>query len=192
MKKSVKKLLGSKPSSSAAKKKVRKPRLGDVANVPGKRQSVFEQGTDSSGKSAEYFRIIDTLGTMLRKGTINVPMFDAATLFGSDFHAAGLLGVRSIDYASVGGEATGSSTTEKAAIASHRVHKALKSVGGIGSIGGSFLWHVVGEGLQLNEWAGNTPWNNRMLTKDEARGVAISALQSLAAHYGYQPRSQKL
>ena len=40
----------------------------------------------------------------------------------------------------------------------------------------------------MNEWAVNTPWNGRNLTKDEARGIAIGALQMLAAYYGYQPR----
>ncbi len=179
-------IAGTTPTASS--RPARKPRIGDMAVMPGGRKAVFTQGEDSNGRRAEHFRIVDTLGTMLRKGTINIPMYDAATLFGADFHTAGLLGVRSINYASVGGEATGASTTEKAALARHRVHKALDAVGGIGSLGGGFLWHVAGMGMQMNEWAVNTPWNGRNLTKDEARGIAIGALQMLAAHYGYQPR----
>ena len=188
MKRRNKKISVRAHSSSSAKKPVRKPRLGDMTAMPGKRQAIFVRGMDASGKSSEHFRIVDTLGTMLRKGTITVAMHDAAILFGSDFHSAGLLGMQSIDYASAGGGTAGASSTERAALASCRVHKALGAVGGIASLGGAFLWRMVGEGMQMREWAATTHWNNRSLSKDEARGIAIGALQMLATHYGYQSR----
>ncbi|MEG1565100.1 MAG: hypothetical protein RR365_15485 [Bacteroides sp.] len=131
----------------------RKLKVGDMTAMPGGRKAIFVREEDASGQLSEHFRIVDTLGTMLRRGTITTPMFDAGTRFAEDFHSAGLEGIRAIDYGSAGGgSASTDSMTERVAMAQHRVGKALDAVGGIESLGGSLLWHVVGQGMSLREW----------------------------------------
>lgn len=165
----------------------RRPKLGDMTAMPGGRKAIFVREEDASGQPSEHFRIVDTLGTMLRRGTITSPMYDAGTRFAEDFYSAGLEGTRAIDYGSAGGgSASTDSMTERVAMAQHRVGKALDAVGGIESLGGSLLWHVVGQGMSLREWIRCSLWNRRRLDIREVRGVMIVAMQVLAAHYGYQ------
>lgn len=165
----------------------RKPKPGDMTVMPGGRKAIFVRGEDASGQPSEHFRIVDTLGTMLRRGTITSPMYDAGTRFAEDFHSAGLEGTRAIDYGSAGGgSASTDSMTERVAMAQHRVGKALDAVGGIESLGGALLWHVVGQGMSLREWASKTVWNRRIFKREEARGVIFVILQALSMHYGYE------
>ena len=67
-----------------------------------------------------------------------------------------------------------------------RVHDALDALGGMSSPGGSCVWHVVGLGYSLRQWATQRGWGGKLMYASQAPGVLISALGMLAVHYGYE------
>ena len=70
--------------------------------------------------------------------------------------------------------------TESQLDARRRVHKALQTLGGIGSPGGSCLWHVLGCGCSIREWAIRRGWSERPVRQEHAAGILIAALGVLA------------
>ena len=65
------------------------------------------------------------------------------------------------------------------------MHRALEAAGGIGSPGGSCLWHVLGCGCSIREWAVRQSWNGRPVRQELAQGILIAALGILASLLGY-------
>ena len=63
------------------------------------------------------------------------------------------------------------------------VWRAVLAVGGPASPGGSCLWHVVGWGRSLKEWALEQGWSGRRVSQEAASGILIAALGALEAHY---------
>ena len=156
----------------------RKPRHGDIREIPGGRVAAFEEEAGQAG----HYRVVDTIGLMLRNGTIDMAMHDAARAFAQDFAAARLMGHKAVNPNPSGG--FGCSMTERAAMALRRVHRAMDAVGGFDSLTGSLLWDVVGQGLSLREWCDNG-WRGRKLDIREARGVMLSLLPLLAKSYRF-------
>jgi Domain of unknown function (DUF6456) len=139
---------------------------------------------DPDGHVVLRHRTIATLGKLLRSGAITEAMHDAGRSFERDFQFAGLDPIRSRPMMSpVRGGAPG--FTESQLDARRRVHRALEAAGGIGSPGGSCLWHVLGCGCSIREWTLRRGWNERSLDQKEAKGILIAALGMLAGHYGY-------
>jgi hypothetical protein len=134
----------------------------------------------------KHYRVVDTLGLMLRNGTIGIPLHDAGRKFAEDFHAASLEGLKAVNLeAQVGGSASGESITERTAMSLRRVEKALDAVGGMDSPGGSALWNVVGLGIGITVWQA-MGWNGKPLSDRRfASGILIAALAVLAKHYRY-------
>ncbi len=64
------------------------------------------------------------------------------------------------------------------------VWRAVLAVGGLGSAGGSCLWHVLGWERSLKEWALEQGWNGRRVSQEAASGIFIAALGALEAHFG--------
>ena len=64
------------------------------------------------------------------------------------------------------------------------VWRAILAVGGIGSPGGSCLWHVVGWERSLKEWALEQGWSGRLVSQEAASGILIAALGALEAYFG--------
>jgi hypothetical protein len=62
------------------------------------------------------------------------------------------------------------------------VWHALLAVGGLGSAGGSCLWHVLGWERSLKEWALEQGWRGRRVRQEVASGIFIAALGALEAH----------
>jgi hypothetical protein len=60
---------------------------------------------------------------------------------------------------------------------------AILAVGGLGSAGGSCLWHVLGWERTLKEWAIEQGWNGRRVSQEAASGILIAALGALEAHF---------
>ena len=132
----------------------------------------------------KHYRVVDTLGLMLRNGTIDIPMHDAGRKFAEDFLAANLIGLKAINLEpSFGG--SGDSITEQGAQALRRVEKALDAVGGIDSPGGSALWYVVGLGMGIKPWQA-IGWGGKPIGQWlTATGIIVSALAVLAKHYRF-------
>jgi hypothetical protein len=141
---------------------------------------------DPDGRIVVHQRAIDTLGKMLRAGTITQAMHDAARDFQASFIIASLDPLRAVPVLRVPGTGRNASLTERQALARWRVAEAIRTLGGHDSPAGSMLWHVVGGGLTLRQWALRQRWGGRPVRQDQAHGVLVASLSVLAGHYGYQ------
>jgi hypothetical protein len=135
---------------------------------------------NSDGRIVVHHRTVDTLGKMLRANTITQEMHDAARTFQRDFQRAGLdpIRARSMMMPVCPGAPD---LTESQLDARRRVHRALARLGGIGSPGGSCLWHVLGCGCSIREWSIRQGWNGRLIRQEHAVGILIAALGTLAS-----------
>jgi hypothetical protein len=146
----------------------------------------FEQlrEVDPDGRIVVHHRTVDSLAKLSRTGAITEQMHDAGRAFQRDFQFGGLDPIRTRPLMSPvrGGVPE---FTEDQLDARQRVHAALKAAGGIGSPGASCLWHVLGCGCSVREWAIHQGWNGRPIRQEMAAGVLVAALGMLAAHVGY-------
>jgi hypothetical protein len=149
----------------------------------GKLEMIPRAIPDDAGRPSQPFRAVDTLALMRRKGTITAEMHQAGEDFRSMFRRAQLdpLHAPDISRPVVSGTRPSDGPAVYAEHARRRVHAALLAVGGMGSPGGSCLWHVVGWERSLKEWALTQGWGSgRRLSQEAASGVLIAALAMLA------------
>jgi hypothetical protein len=140
---------------------------------------------DPDGRIVVHHRTVDTLGKMLRAGTISPEMHDAAKDLEAAFIVANLDPLRAIPILRVPGTGREPDLNERQLDARRRVHKALEALGGISSPAGSCVWHVVGLQSSVREWAMRQGWNGRAVEQKEAKGILVAALGMLASHYGH-------
>jgi Domain of unknown function (DUF6456) len=135
------------------------------------------------GQTVVRHRTVDSLRKLLRSGAITEAMYDAGRAFQRDFQLAGLDPIRTrLMMLPVGFGAP--DLTESQLDARRRVHRALERLGGICSPGGSCLWHVLGCGCSIREWAIRRGWSERPLRQEQAAGILIAALGVIAACRG--------
>ena len=151
------------------------------------RDQEFEEvrESDSGGRIVLRHRTVDSLTRLLRAGTITQGMHAAGRAFQRDFQFAGLDPIRARPMMLPARGGGGSEVTEGQLDAKRRVHRALEALGGIGSPAGSCIWHVLGCGRSIREWAIRQAWNGRPSDQKEAKGILIAALGMLAGHYGH-------
>jgi hypothetical protein len=137
---------------------------------------------DPDGRIVVHHRTVDTLGKMLRSGTITPEMHDAAKDFQAAFIVANLDPLRALPILRVPGTGRDPDLNERQLHARDRVHKALEALGGISSPAGSCVWHVVGLQRSVREWAMRQGWGGRPIRQEQAQGVLVAALGVLAAH----------
>jgi hypothetical protein len=140
--------------------------------------------SDPGGRIVLRHRTVDSLTRLLRSGTITEAMHDAGRAFQRDFQVAGLDPIRARPMGPLAGGGGGLEVTEAQVDARRRVHRSLEALGGIGSPGASSLWHILGYGCSIREWATRQAWNGRPLDQKEAKGMLIAALGMLAGHSG--------
>jgi hypothetical protein len=140
---------------------------------------------DPDGRIVVHHRTVDTLGKMLRAGTITPEMHDAAKDFQAAFIVANLDPFRALPITRVPGNPREPELNERQLDARRRVHKALEALGGISSPAGSCVWHVVGLQRSVREWALRQGWGGRPVRQEQAQGILVAALGMLAAHVGY-------
>jgi hypothetical protein len=169
----------------AKRESARPLRPGDVIPLSGGRQAEWSREASGEHAGNEHFRTIDTLGTMMKNGTITAEMHDAGQDFSATFVIAQLSGPNVPSFDRIPGGQWRDSMTERVAFARKRIGEAMDAVGGIGSPGGSAVWHVAGLGMSLKEWSAMQGGNGRRLSQHEARGVLLAALGMLSMHYGY-------
>jgi hypothetical protein len=155
-----------------------------VALSGGRLAEVIYEG-DPDSRPVVHHRTVDTIGIMLRRGTITPEMEAAARDFAAAFTIAGLDTLRVPSLLRVPGAPRAPELADDQVAARQRVHQALEAVGGIGSPGGSVVWHVVGLQTSLREWALRQGWGGRPIGVHEARGILVAALGTLAAHSGH-------
>jgi Domain of unknown function (DUF6456) len=147
-------------------------------------EPVYE--ADPEGRPVVHHRTVDTLGIMLRAGTITKDMHDAARDFQAQFTVARFDAVRCMPLMRLQGGGGPSDLTDAQVDARRRVGSALDALGGLGSPAGSCVWHVVGLQRSVREWAMRQGWGGRPVRVEQAQGMLVAALGVLAGHYGYK------
>jgi hypothetical protein len=145
-------------------------------------EPVYE--ADPDGRPVVHHRTVDTLGIMLRAGTISQEMHDAARDFQAQFTIARYDVIRCMSLMRIPGGGPGD-LTDAQVDARRRVGKALDALGGLGSPAGSCVWHVVGLQRSIREWALRQGWGGRPVRAEQAQGILVAALGMLAGWYGY-------
>jgi hypothetical protein len=145
-------------------------------------EPVYE--ADPDGRPVVHHRTVDTLGIMLRAGTITREMHNAAHDFQAQFTIARFDVVRCMPLMRLPGGSPGD-LTDAQVDARRRVGGALDALGGLGSPAGSCVWHVVGLQRSIREWAMRQGWGGRPVRVEQAQGILVAALGVLAGHYGY-------
>ena len=140
---------------------------------------------DPDGRIVYHHRTVDTLGKMLKAGTIDQAMHDTAKDFQAAFIVANLDPLRAIPILRVPGTGREPDLNERQLDARRRVHAAMQALGGISSPAGSCVWHVVGLQRSVREWAMRQGWGGRPVRQEQAQGILVAALGMLAAHLGY-------
>jgi hypothetical protein len=141
---------------------------------------------DPDGRIVVHYRTVDTLGKMLRSGTITQEMHDAARDFQATFIVASLDPLRALPVLRVPGTGRGPELNERQLDARRRVHEALQALGGISSPAGCCVWHVAGLQRSVREWAMRQGWRGRPIRQEQAQGILIAALGVLAWHLGHR------
>ena len=157
--------------------------------IPGKRVEVRGREleevreVDPDGRIVVHHRTVDTLGKMLRAGTIDQAMHDAARDVQAAFNVARLDPLRAAPLLRVPGVRREPDLSERQLDARRRVHAAIQALGGINSPAGSCVWHVVGLQRSVREWAMRQGWNGRPVRQEQAQGILVAALGMLARHF---------
>jgi hypothetical protein len=140
---------------------------------------------DPDERIVYHHRTVDTLGKMLRAGTITPAMHDAGKDFQGALIVANLDPLRAIPILRVPGTGREPELNERQLDARRRVHRSLEALGGLSSPAGSCVWHVVGLQRSTREWAIRQGWGGRPVRQEQAQGILVAALGMLAAHFGY-------
>ena len=140
---------------------------------------------DPDGRIVVHHRTVDTLGKMLRAGTITPEIHDAACDLQAAFIIANFDPLRAVPILRVPGTGREPDLNERQLHARRRVHEAMKALGGISSPAGSCVWHVVGLQRSIREWAMRQGWSGRPVRQEQAQGILIAVLGMLAAHLGH-------
>jgi len=159
---------------------------GAVRQGPQGRLYEFVEEEDAEWGRVRHYRAVDTLGRMLKAGTITPAMHDAGRHFQEDFARAFADGYAKPRRDGLpAGTAPVCDLIERHVGAAFRVRQALEVVGGMGSLEGSALWFVVGIGLSLRAWVGRLAWSGQPVSYAAARRALCDALERFARHHGY-------
>jgi hypothetical protein len=173
--------------SRAAERPKAEPEPGDVLLRPGG-AAVFVEEEDAEWGRVRHYRTVDTLGLMLKAGTISQGMHDAGRQFQEDFLRAFRSGYASPRLDGLpAGTRLSDGIAQRSAAAALAVREALDAAGGATSPAGSGLWHVVGLGMSVREWVQRADWSGYLLTQHTGMGALIAGLAMLCRHYGYRP-----
>ncbi len=137
---------------------------------------------DGDGRPSAPFRSIDILGAMLKRGSISIDMHNAGREFQRLFRLANLdtLQAAGFEFRIANSRTDRGTRIERA---SDQVWRAILNIGGLGSPGGSCVWHVLGWEQSLKAWAIAQAWSGRQISQETASGILISALGALSTTF---------
>ena len=143
-----------------------------------------ERISDDQGRISRPYRVIDILEALERRGAISQAQRDAGEIFRRHFNTACLDPLQAADVSRpvVSGRTKSPILAAKIEGARESVWLAISSVGGMTSVGGSCLWHVIGWQCSVREWR-NERWLGKKPHPSEATGVLIAVLGILEKHY---------
>jgi Domain of unknown function (DUF6456) len=150
---------------------------GDLALVP-------RVIADEHGRPARPYRAEDTLARLHRLGAISAEMRQAGDDFHALFRLAQLDPLAAPDLNRVPQGVRARPVSARVEEARRRVGAALQVLGGPASPAGACIWHVVGCGWTLREWARRAGWSGRPVTPEIASGILVAALGTLRTFYG--------
>ena len=146
-------------------------------------EPVYE--ADPDGRPVVHHRTVDTLGIMLRAGTITQEMHDAARDFQAQFTIARFDVVRCMPLVRLpGGSGPAISPTRRLTPAAASAQRWMRSAASAVRPA-RCVWHVVGLQRSIREWAMRQGWGGRPVRVEQAQGILVAALGVLAGHYGY-------
>ena len=102
---------------------------------------------------------MDALDHLLARGRITEASWRAGKDFQEDFVKAGLEAVKAIDWQRAQGRPLGDAGAVARAHASNRVWRVFETFGGVDSPAGKLIWHVIGAGESLSDFANRTGEN---------------------------------
>jgi hypothetical protein len=141
---------------------------------------------DDSGRPTRPYRAVDTLAAMERRGSITAGMRQAGEDFRARFAVAQLDPLSAFDISRVRAGRNSFRSGEEPGLriehAREIVWGTILAVGGLGSAGGSCLWHVLGLERSLKEWALEQGWSGRRVSQETASGILIAALGALESY----------
>src|SRR6185312_699341 len=121
----------------------------------------FDTDPDT-GVVVVHHRATDTLGTMLANGTITREMYDAGTIFRTQFRRAALDNMARSPLVRLPGR-TAERLSDHNIDARRKIAAALDVLGGHDGAAGSCAWHVLGLETSVREWAMRQGWNGRLV-----------------------------
>lgn len=148
---------------------------------------------DRSGEIGTPNRIVSLLARLERSGRITTEQADGGENFRDDFDRANLNQLRAADLSKpfVDGK-SGVDLSKSAIDARRRLDDAMAAVGGYQSVAGSCLYHVVGMGMTLKQWAiFEAELRHRRCSEEAASGILVAMLDALASHYRGVNRSRR-
>ena len=151
------------------------------------RASLSSTGANAApdGRPVVHHRTVDTLGIMLRAGTISQGMHDAARDFQAQFTLARYDAIRCMPLMRLPGGGEPGDLTDVQVDARRRVGSALYALGGLGRPAGSCVWHVVGLQRSLREWALRQGWGRPAGAGGTGARDSRGGAGVLARWYGY-------
>ena len=140
-----------------------------------------------TGAVVAHHRAVDTLGMMLRNGTIGQELYDTGVLFRALFRKAAIDRVMTTAFLRLPGQRVDhlSETNVHARI---KISNAMDVLGGHDTAVGSCAWHVLGCETSVREWALRQGWSGRPIAPQNAQGMLVAALGVLAVHFGLLSR----
>jgi hypothetical protein len=141
-----------------------------------------EQAAPEPDAGAHRHRAVDTLGQMLKNGTITPEMHKAGIHFRHLFRMAqlGSIGVSSLVRTA---GVTPPGPSDHHITAGLRVAEAMDVLGGHDSAAGSCAWHVLGCQSSVREWSMRQGWGGRVVPAAQAQGMLTATLAVLARHF---------
>ena len=173
--------------------KIALPVLEDLSKPSQWRQqhSEFEppsyDADPDTGRVVTHHRAVDTLGLMLRNGTIGQELYDAGVLFRALFRKAAIDRVMTTAFLRLPGQRV-DHLSETSVHARIKVANAMDVLGGHDTAVGSCAWHVLGCETSVREWALRQGWSGKPIAPMHGQGMLVAALGVLAVHFGLLSR----
>ena len=141
--------------------------------------------SDADGRISSPLQRVPLLSRLEARGTISRAEAAAGERFHELFRRASLDELRAADMSRTPGGAGPGDLPASGERCRRQVSEAMTALGGAGSAAASAVWHVVGLGQSINQWALATQRRQEFAT-----GILVGALSTLAGHFvGHrQPR----
>lgn len=153
--------------------------------LPDGRRALRVVEADPDGRIVTHARVPDHLQRLIASGLLTPAMSAAATTFAERFERAHLSSMRCSSLEVMGGAGGSAEVDDRTLAARRHIAQAIQALGGTGSHTASCAWHVLGEGMALNEWRRGRAWGSRRMDWRHAQGVLIATLEVLGARYGF-------